>query len=174
MAGRKEENDGALDIGTVISIPERKRNIYKITDIKRTNYRIHRCENDPKNGYPLASDRTTYMYPIAKVGIQVIGKGKWERTPLQQYRASHSSDEAPNDFKNEAVRGILVSDLKKNVFVPNFVVEAFLSLENALSPENLCCDGELRGSALTAKKAKIDNLWKALEGYINMKVRAYV
>lgn len=41
--------------------------------------------------------------------------------------------------------------------------EQFDHLACELSPENLCCDGELRGRALTAKKAKLDAQWKALE-----------
>ena len=118
-----------LAIGTVISIPERKRNIYKITDIKRTNYRIHRCLN--QTGFPLADDKSTYMYPIAKEGIQIIGTGKVEQTPLQAYRANKTSDEGPNDFDNSAVRGVKVSDL--SVFTPPFVKEAFQSLLNELS-----------------------------------------
>jgi hypothetical protein len=153
-----------LEIGTVISIPERKRNIYKITDIKRTQYRIHRCENDPKNGYPLASDKTTYMYPIAKEGIQVIGKGTAESTEVDIFTYGSEA------HKEE---GVSIESLEKNVFVPRFVVKAFQSLENELSPENLFCDGEISRSAAMAKKAKIDRLWSALEGYIGKKVTGY-
>lgn len=39
----------------------------------------------------------------------------------------------------------------------------FLSLASQLSPENLCCDGELRGRALQAKARKLHAEWAALE-----------
>jgi hypothetical protein len=41
------------------------------------------------------------------------------------------------------------------------------ALENALSPENLCCDGELRGRALQQKSAMLNGALRelrALEG----------
>lgn len=36
-------------------------------------------------------------------------------------------------------------------------------LENDLSPENLCCDGELRGAALRAKTKMLNEARNALE-----------
>lgn len=36
-------------------------------------------------------------------------------------------------------------------------------LENDLSPENLCCDGELRGAPLRAKTKMLNEAKKALE-----------
>ena len=36
------------------------------------------------------------------------------------------------------------------------------ALEDALSPENLCCDGELRGTALRAKAAMLNGALKEL------------
>jgi hypothetical protein len=37
-------------------------------------------------------------------------------------------------------------------------------LASALSPENLCCDGELRGAKLQAKAKILNNAKKELEG----------
>lgn len=39
----------------------------------------------------------------------------------------------------------------------------FLRLASELSPENLCCDGELRGRALQAKANRLHAEWRALE-----------
>jgi hypothetical protein len=41
--------------------------------------------------------------------------------------------------------------------------ERFLSLSSQLSPENLCCDGELRGAALKRKEADLRRQWHELE-----------
>lgn len=37
------------------------------------------------------------------------------------------------------------------------------ALENALSPENLCCDGELRGRALAAKSRMLNGALRELQ-----------
>lgn len=53
------------------------------------------------------------------------------------------------------------------------VDQAWKNLERLaceLSPENLCCDGELRGPALIAKKRRLDAQWAAQEQIIGRKV----
>jgi hypothetical protein len=47
---------------------------------------------------------------------------------------------------------------------------AFRRLCNRLSPENLTADGEIRGRAVTARKAQIMREWKALEALAGGKV----
>lgn len=39
-----------------------------------------------------------------------------------------------------------------------------------LSPENLCCDGELSGAAVAKKRKDILGAWKYLEGILGRKV----
>ena len=46
----------------------------------------------------------------------------------------------------------------------------FSELTGELSPENLCCDGELRGSALTRKANKLRAEWLSLENKVGRKV----
>ena len=46
----------------------------------------------------------------------------------------------------------------------------FLRLLVQLSPENLSCDGELRGQKLIQKKRRLDVQWKALEQDVGRKV----
>lgn len=46
---------------------------------------------------------------------------------------------------------------------PKEARELLDSLEGDLSPENLCCDGELRGAALRAKTKMLTEAKKALE-----------
>lgn len=41
--------------------------------------------------------------------------------------------------------------------------ELFNAIDNALSPENLCCDGELRGAALTRKARMLNGAKAELE-----------
>jgi hypothetical protein len=152
------EDTNMLKIGTVISVPERKRNIYKIVGYTGNKYRITGCENIP--GFPLkeGSRAGHYVVPFTHVGLTVIGKGNVETSFTPAY--------TPRSTKK-------VSDLD-DIFTPPFVKEAFLSLENELSPENLCCDGEISHSQAMAKKAKIMKLWTALEGYIGQKVEPYL
>lgn len=46
---------------------------------------------------------------------------------------------------------------------PREARELLDALDNELSPENLCCDGELRGAALQAKKLRLTEAKKALK-----------
>ena len=42
-------------------------------------------------------------------------------------------------------------------------MELFYGLNSQLSPENLCCDGELRGRALATKRKLLNGAWMDLE-----------
>lgn len=46
----------------------------------------------------------------------------------------------------------------------------FVSLAGQLSPENLSCDGELRGRALQAKAKRLRKAWSDLEKQAGRKV----
>jgi hypothetical protein len=46
---------------------------------------------------------------------------------------------------------------------PREARELLDSLDNDLSPENLCCDGELRGAPLRAKAKMLNEAKRALE-----------
>lgn len=52
----------------------------------------------------------------------------------------------------------------------NDLKEKFLDLCGALSPENLCCDGELRGEELRRKERRLHAKWAALEREAGRKV----
>lgn len=49
----------------------------------------------------------------------------------------------------------------------------FLDLSSALSPENLCCDGELRGRALNMKAIMLNGAWADLEKLTGEKFEEY-
>ena len=46
----------------------------------------------------------------------------------------------------------------------------FYNLLNELSPENLCCDGELSTTAVNKKQKKINREWRQLETLIGHRV----
>jgi len=48
--------------------------------------------------------------------------------------------------------------------------QKFASLACQLSPENLCCDGELPQYLVRQRYSKLTKQWKALEKQIGMKV----
>lgn len=48
---------------------------------------------------------------------------------------------------------------------------AFARLANALSPENLCCDGEIPASAARKRGAALRREWGALERKVGRKVQ---
>jgi hypothetical protein len=50
------------------------------------------------------------------------------------------------------------------------IKDQFSRLASELSPENLCCDGELRGARLKAKKNRLVKEWQALEKKAGVKV----
>ena len=52
-------------------------------------------------------------------------------------------------------------DLKKLTY--NDIHDIYNMLEGDLSPENLCCDGELRGKALADKAKRLQGAWKELQ-----------
>ncbi len=52
------------------------------------------------------------------------------------------------------------------------LVDAFLKLVLALSPENLSCDGELSRAQVKAKVRSIRSQWRKLEKIVGHKVSA--
>jgi hypothetical protein len=51
--------------------------------------------------------------------------------------------------------------------------EQFMRLANALSPENLHCDGEISRSEATRKYKRLMKEWHALEAQVGRKVTEY-
>ena len=54
--------------------------------------------------------------------------------------------------------------------IPQEIMENFLDLACALSPENLTCDGELSRSSIDKRYASIMAEWKRLEKSVGRKV----
>ncbi len=50
------------------------------------------------------------------------------------------------------------------------ILDRFFSLACALSPENLCCDGELPRAEVRRKYNRLTKEWKALETKLGRKV----
>ena len=50
------------------------------------------------------------------------------------------------------------------------IMEKFSALSGRLSPENLCCDGELSKTEVKRRLAQINREWKALEKIIGRKM----
>ena len=50
------------------------------------------------------------------------------------------------------------------------IMQWFSRLCGELSPENLCCDGELSGAPLAQKKRELDAAWRYLEGKLGRKM----
>ena len=48
--------------------------------------------------------------------------------------------------------------------------EKFLTLACRLSPENLCCDGEISAAQARRKAKVLNRQWKELEGEVGRKV----
>lgn len=48
--------------------------------------------------------------------------------------------------------------------------EIFCDLDNSLSPENLCCDGELRGRRLVHKERDLKGAWRDLANLNSLSV----
>lgn len=150
-----------LSLGTVIKVPERQRNLYKImsVDASKRKYNVQGCSNAP--GFPIKEGRGAGYYAVKfdHAGMEVFAKGTVEK----------SDRLTPPKREEKMVR---VKDL--GVFVPDCIKQTFEMLENHLSPENLCCDGELPMRMVQQKRAQIMRLWSALEGYINQRVEPYV
>lgn len=153
-----------LDRGTVIKVPERQRNLYKImsVDFSKRKYNVQGCSNAP--GFPIKEGRGAGYYAVKfdHAGMEVFAKGTVEKS------------DRPTMLPKTEQKVKRVEDLKNSFFVPDCIKQTFEMLENALSPENLCCDGELPMRMVQAKRAKINRLWSALEDYIDQRVEPYV
>ncbi len=58
--------------------------------------------------------------------------------------------------------------MKKHI--PDEIMRKFDALENRLSPENLCCDGEISGAQVKRRRAQIMREWRELEKKAGCKV----
>lgn len=147
-----------LPIGTVISIPERKKNIYKITSHRNgKEYILKRCLNTP--GFPLAGDRTTYRYPVDREGVNIISLGV----------ASAEAVVLPG-----ALTTVRLSDIKGSPWYPKCIVDTYGFIESRLSPENLTCDGELSQAEVSRRRRDLLDLKAALDKYLGKTVELCV
>lgn len=130
-----------LPIGTVISIPERKKNIYKITSYRDDKeYVIEHCLR--AQGYPLAGDRTRFRYPADRQGIVVIQLG--QDTPLVR-------------------KQVRLADAEERGWFPQCITDTYRYVESSLSPENLTCDGELPAAMVERRRRSLLDLKTALD-----------
>ena len=71
-----------LDRGTVIKVPERQRNLYKImsVDFSKRKYNVQGCSNAP--GFPIKEGRGAGYYAVKfdHAGMEVFAKGTVEES----------------------------------------------------------------------------------------------
>lgn len=147
-----------LPIGTVISIPERKKNIYKITSYRNENeYIIQHCVRAA--GYPLAGDRSTFRYPADRRGICVISLGNGQSAPA-----------SPSEPGRSASSEISLASIKDSPWFPKCIVDTYSYVQACLSPENLTCDGELSATQVSRRRSDLLNLKNALDRCIGRTV----
>lgn len=147
-----------LPIGTVISIPERKKNIYKITSYRNDHeYIIKHCLRAA--GYPLAGDRTTFRYPAEGRNIRVIQLGIGQ-APAQDVSASDASGGSE----------ISLASIQSSPWFPKCIVDTYSYVQSCLSPENLTCDGELSATQVARRRSNLLNLKNALDKCIGRTV----
>ena len=147
-----------LPIGTVISIPERKKNIYKITSYRNDHeYVIKHCLRAA--GYPLAGDRTTFRYPAEGRNIRIIhlGDGQTTAQAASADRTSCSSE-------------ISLASIQNSPWFPKCIVDTYSYVQSCLSPENLTCDGELSATQVARRRSNLLNLKNALDKCIGRTV----
>jgi hypothetical protein len=60
--------------------------------------------------------------------------------------------------------------MSKPMTLPEDLQREFSSLLNQLSPENMSCDGEIRGAELDARYAEAHKKWRDLEKKAGRKV----
>jgi hypothetical protein len=61
-------------------------------------------------------------------------------------------------------------NMPNSLNIPDEVYEEFETLCGRLSPENLCCDGEISHAQVQVRLAQIKREWKALERKICRRV----
>lgn len=144
-----------LPIGTVISIPERKKNIYKITSYRNDHeYVIQHCLR--VEGYPLAGDRTTFRYPADSQHIRVIHLGDGQASE--------------QNATVERLSEISLSDLQNSRWFPKCIVDTYGYVQSRLSPENLTCDGEIPAREVERRRRDLLDLKNALDKCIGRTV----
>lgn len=82
---------------------------------------------------------------------------------------------AITDFEREHFRKTCKFICNKELaHLPEDARILFARLENHLSPENLCCDGELPRSEVTRKYRSLMKQWRTLEKKYKVKAEPYV
>lgn len=144
-----------LKVGNVIKITVRKRGIYMVTEINESGrwYLLRRVNKD----FVDAGDKTTFKVPflqMEEILEEVIGEG----IPIE----SEHGVGVGRRMASEVIE-------REGVFDRNAAI-LLNSLAGEFSPENLTCDGELRGAQLQEKKRVLNRKWKALELYFGCEI----
>lgn len=139
------------NLGDVIKISVRKRNIYKVVNVRKDGTLEIRKVN--KADFTDAGDKTTFV-------IQ----------PKQFDMIEEILGNAPVENKGTKKESLKLSEMLKNAPVYMMkrdwqAVQVLENLASQYSPENLTCDGELSNSEIRARKAELDRKWQAMETY---------
>jgi len=106
----------------------------------------------------------------------VCGHLGWARkipTGFEFYRSLDCNDPGvPKDLTARTMKELLatVQTSLANTTPEDKLMAKFMDLATLLSPENLTCDGMVRGKALARKEAALRKQWTALEAQIGRPV----
>lgn len=138
------------NLGDVIKISVRKRNIYKVVNVRKDGTLKIRRVN--KVDFTDAGDKTTFLIPPKQFDMieEILGN-------------------VPVENKGTKKESLKLSEMLKNKFAYSGdrlqVIQVLENLASQYSPENLTCDGELSNSEIRARKAELDRKWQAMETY---------
>lgn len=138
------------NLGDVIKISVRKRNIYKVVNVRKDGTLKIRRVN--KVDFTDAGDKTTFLIPPKQFDMieEILGN-------------------VPVENKGTKKESLKLSEMLKNKFAYSGdrlqAVQVLENLASQYSPENLTCDGELSNSEIRARKAELDRKWQAMETY---------
>lgn len=138
------------NLGDVIKISVRKRNIYKVVNVRKDGTLEVRKVN--KVDFTDAGDKSTFLIPPKDFGMieEILGN-------------------APVENKQE-IESIKLSEMLDNELTYQLMgdwqaVKLLENLSAQYSPENLTCDGELGITEIRKRKSELDRKWKAMETY---------
>ena len=139
------------NLGDVIKISVRKRNIYKVVNVRKDGTLEIRKVN--KVDFTDAGDKSTFLIPPKQFDMieEILGN-----TPVENKGPKKESLKLSEMLKNEFVY-MMKGDWQ--------AVQVLENLASQYSPENLTCDGELSNSEVRVRKAELDRKWQAMETY---------
>jgi len=140
----------------------------KIGDVVKLNGENYKIVGTVKRSWLLEKDGKNYkctsnmMKKIQEQNSRGIGNRKRKRTRTERDPFAYLE-------YHERMRKFFAEKSGKK-YVPMTIREKFMYLTGELSPENLCCDGELSRTAVAKKHADIMRAWRACEKEFGRKV----